>query len=82
MNESAKGSRGSLRPDEAELRQDLARFLDRLFPATKSELISNAQDNGAPGHIIAWFKRLPDQSFEGFPEVWEIGSGHDEPRVL
>lgn len=73
---------GSLTPEEVELRQDLARFVDRIFPATKSELIENAKENGAPGHVVGWYKRLPDRSFEGFPEVWEVGSGHDEPRRI
>jgi hypothetical protein len=73
---------GSLTPEEVELRQDLARFVDRIFPATKAELLENARDNGAPSHVVGWYKRLPDRSFEGFPEVWEVGSGHDEPRRI
>lgn len=73
---------GSLTPEEVELRQDLARFLNRQFPAAKSELVADAVDNGAPDHVVAWFKKLPDRTYAGFPEVWEVGSGHDEPRSL
>lgn len=73
---------GSLSPQEVELRHDLARFIDRVFPATKQELIDNAAEHSAPDHVIAWYERLPDQSYEGFPQVWEVGSGHDEPRAL
>jgi hypothetical protein len=81
MSTSDAGT-GSLTPEEVELRTDLARFVDRIFPATKAEIVENAQGNGAPGHVVSWYKRLPDRTFEGFPEVWEIGSGHDEPRVI
>lgn len=73
---------GSLTPEEVELRQDLARSIDRIFPATKEELVSNAIANGAPERVVAWYKRLPDRSYEGFPQVWEVGSGHTEPRAV
>ena len=74
---------GSLTPQEVELRQDLARFLDgKIFPAAKDDILANARSNGAPDHVVTWFERLPDRSYEGVPQVWEAGSGHTEPRAL
>jgi hypothetical protein len=74
---------GSLTRQEVELRQDLARFLERkIFPATRDDIVKDAAEMGAPDHVIAWFKRLPERSYEGFPQIWEVGSGHAEPRKL
>jgi hypothetical protein len=72
---------GSLTHEEVELRRDLARFLERnIFPATKEAIVEEAAEMGAPDNLVAWFKRLPSGTYEGFPEVWERGSGHTEPR--
>ncbi len=83
VGSTTEAGTGSLTPQEVELRQDLARFLDgKIFPATQDDVLANARSNGAPEHVTAWFKRLPNRTYEGFPEVWETGSGHDEPRAL
>ena len=73
----------SLTHDEVEFRQELARFLDRtIWPATRDDLMRNAASHGAPDHVLAAFGRLPSETFDGFPQVWEEVSGHREPRSI
>lgn len=69
----------SLSHDEIELRQDLARFLDgSIFPARRDEIVANATEHHAPPDIINRFRRLPEQTFAGFPEVWTALGGRIE----
>jgi hypothetical protein len=69
----------ALSHEELELRQDLARFLDgSIFPAGRIEIMANAAEHHAPPEILDRFKRLPDRSFEGFPEVWAALGGRVE----
>ena len=61
----------SLPHDEIELRQDLGRHLTRIFPATREEILENAVSNHAPRRVIEELQRLPEGTYEGFPQVWE-----------
>ena len=73
----------SLTHDEVEFRQELARFLDRtIWPATREDILRNAAEHGAPDHVLQAFGRLPAQTYDGFPTVWETISGHREPRKI
>ena len=69
----------SLSHGEAELRQELARFLDgSIFPAGRDEIIANATERHAPPTVIDRFKRLPQRRFDGFPHVWTALGGRVE----
>lgn len=78
---SSRGGPASLTHDEVELRQELARFLDtNIWPASREEIISNAESHNATAQALEHLRRLPQQTYPGFPEVWETISGHREPR--
>jgi hypothetical protein len=65
--------------EEADLRRDLGRFLEgKIFPATREEIIADAEQMNAPEHVMAEFERLPEGTYEGFPFVWEALGGHVE----
>lgn len=69
----------TLSHDEMELRQELARFLDgSIFPARRDEIVANATEHHAPPSIISRFRRLPEGTFTGFPEVWTALGGRVE----
>lgn len=78
---SSGGGPASLTHDEVELRQELARFLDtNIWPATREEILTNAERHNATAVALEHLGRLPQQTYPGFPEVWETISGHREPR--
>lgn len=67
--------------DVAELRQDLARHVEgAIFPARKSDIIADAERMNAPPHVIREFRRLPDATYDGFPQIWNaLGYPMHEP---
>ncbi len=68
----------SLPPDELERRQDLARYLERKFPASRKEILESAVSMQAPPEVIEELERLPDGTYEGVPEIWQALGGEVE----
>ncbi|HYZ91205.1 MAG TPA: DUF2795 domain-containing protein [Actinomycetota bacterium] len=62
---------GSMPHDQVERRREIARYLERRYPATREELLENAIQMHAPTMVIAELERLPAGIYEGFPQVWD-----------
>jgi hypothetical protein len=69
---------GSLPPEEIERRQNIGRFLERKFPASREEILSSAAEMQAPPEVIRELSQLPDGVYEGVPEIWETLGGEVE----
>jgi hypothetical protein len=60
-------------------RHDVARYLERrIFPASRDEILTNAANAGAPQGVIERLQRLPEATYEGFPQVWEAVGGQTD----
>jgi hypothetical protein len=68
----------SLPQDELERRQDLGRYLERKFPATREEILESARNMDAPPEVLSELEQLPDGTYEGVPEIWETLGGKVE----
>lgn len=58
--------------ESAAARRELSRHLDlHVFPATRDELLANAEAHGAPDRVLAQLASLPsDERFGTAHEVW------------
>jgi hypothetical protein len=76
----AGGVPDGMTEDDVEARSELARYLGRLWPATREELIRVATDNEAPDGVLDRLRSLPmGQSFANLQEVWStLSGGHVE----
>lgn len=74
---------GTLDPDEAESRAELARWVQpSVFPADRQTLAESARDLEAPEPVLAALARLPDGvTFANIQAVWaELGGSIEERR--
>jgi hypothetical protein len=64
-------------------RRELSRHLRRtVFPADRSELVAEAEENEAPAWVIQLLGALPDgERFGTVYEVWDAVGGELEPGV-
>ena len=69
---------GSLPDGEIKRRQQLGRFLERKFPATREEILESAIEIHAPPEVIDQLHELPSGTYEGFPQIWEALDGEVE----
>jgi hypothetical protein len=68
----------SLPPEEVERRQDIGRFLERKFPASREEILHGATEMRAPPEVIRELAQLPDGVYDGVPEIWQTLGGEIE----
>ena len=73
---------GSLDLDDAEVRSDIARYLDpSAFPADREGLVANAEANNAPEAVLERLQALPaGRTYEAMPDVWAALGGTVEHR--
>jgi hypothetical protein len=56
---------------DVEQRSELARFLGRVWPATREELLEVAREAAAPDAVLADLERLPaDYAFQNLQDAW------------
>ncbi|RJK93809.1 DUF2795 domain-containing protein [Vallicoccus soli] len=78
------GTPEGMTPEDVERRSALAQALGRhLWPATREEVVSAAQQGQAPGVVLTDLARLPGgREYQNVQEVWEaIGGGVETHRA-
>ncbi len=59
----------------------LAQYLnDTSFPATREEIITMAEENGAPDDILEALSKLPEAVYDTIHEVWALLNAHQSPH--
>jgi Protein of unknown function (DUF2795) len=73
---------GSLGSDPVEARRELSRHLRMsVFPASRDELVAEAESQNAPSAVTAAVARLrPDETFATVHEVWAALEGEADPH--
>ena len=71
---------GTLSPDEAEERAELARHIQGVaFPGDREALLASAREMHAPDGVLSRLDRLPQgTTFENVQQVWEALGGSRE----
>jgi hypothetical protein len=74
---------GSLGSDAVEARRELSRHLrPSAFPATRAELLREAESQNAPSSVVAALERLRDDTtFATAHEVWAALTAHGDVRA-
>ncbi len=78
------GTPEGMTAEDVERRSALAQVLGRhLYPATREEIVSAAQQGQAPGAVMTDLARLPgDREYRNVQEVWEaLGGGVETHRA-
>ena len=69
---------GMSEADVAE-RSLLATYLGKeIWPATKAEIIEQANNAHAPEEVLSRFEQLPDQRFTNMADMWSVLGGDNE----
>ena len=68
--------------DPVEARRELSRHLRlSVFPASRDALVEEANDQGAPEHVLFALRQLPaDLELHTVHEVWTALEGHEDVR--
>lgn len=83
VGETRAGVPRGMTPDDVEQRSRLARFIGQsALPGDRTALRHSAQENEAPGDILAELDRLPDETeFQNVSEVWAaLGHNNEQER--
>jgi Protein of unknown function (DUF2795) len=81
--ETRGGTPQGMTPDDVEQRSRLARFIGlSALPGDRAALRRSAEDNEAPGDVLAELDRLPgDKEFQNVAEVWAaLGHSNEQQR--
>jgi hypothetical protein len=81
VGETRAGTPQGMTPDDVEQRSRLARFIGlSALPGDRVAVRRSAEDNEAPGDVLAELDRLPaDTEFQNVAEVW-AALGHSNER--
>jgi hypothetical protein len=83
VGETRGGTPQGMTPDDVEQRSRLARFIGlSALPGDRAALRRSAEDNEAPGDVLAELDRLPaDSEFQNVAEVWAaLGHSNEKQR--
>ncbi|HEX2773153.1 MAG TPA: DUF2795 domain-containing protein [Micromonosporaceae bacterium] len=83
VGETRAGTPQGMTADDVEQRSRLARFIAlSALPGDRSALRRNAEENEAPGDVLAELDRLPaDTKFQTVAEVWAaLGHSNEKQR--